>query len=101
MYAGKVVEYAPVVDLFERPRHPYTIGLFRSLPDLAKPGERLATIPGIVPPANRFPSGCRFRTRCPIATAQCAELEPPLLVPKGASNGHTVACHRLEEALAL
>lgn len=101
MYAGKVVEYAPVVDLFERPRHPYTIGLFRSLPDLAKPGERLATIPGIVPPANRFPSGCRFRTRCPIATAQCAELEPALLVPKGAANGHTVACHHLEEALAL
>ena len=101
MYAGKIVEYAPVAALFERPRHPYTIGLFRSLPDLAKPGERLATIPGIVPAATRFPSGCRFRTRCPIATGHCAEVEPQLLVPKGAANGHAVACHRLEEALAL
>ncbi|MDA0948299.1 MAG: ABC transporter ATP-binding protein, partial [Planctomycetota bacterium] len=60
MYAGKVVEYADVETLFGRPRHPYTIGLFRSLPDLAGPGERLVTIPGIVPSANAFPSGCRF-----------------------------------------
>ena len=99
IYAGKIVEHAPVEDLFGHPRHPYTIGLFRSLPDLAAPGERLATIPGIVPAANRFPSGCRFRTRCSIATSLCAELEPPLVdygVP-----GHAVACHHLEEAAKL
>jgi oligopeptide/dipeptide ABC transporter ATP-binding protein len=97
MYAGKVVEYASVEELFASPRHPYTIGLFRSLPDLAPPGERLATIPGIVPPATRFPSGCRFRTRCPLASDKCAAQEPPL-VPIGPSSGHTVACHHLEEA---
>jgi oligopeptide/dipeptide ABC transporter ATP-binding protein len=105
MYAGKVVEYASVEDLFERPRHPYTIGLLHSLPDLAPPGERLKTIPGIVPSAFAFPSGCRFRTRCPIATSKCAEIEPPLVPlpgePTDADHVHTVACHHLEEALKL
>ena len=104
MYAGKVVEYAPVDELFGRPRHPYTVGLFRSLPDLAPPGERLATIPGIVPPATDFPSGCRFRTRCPLATAHCAAVEPQLVpLESNAAPGteHTVACHYLEEAARL
>jgi len=97
MYAGKVVEYARVEDLFGRPRHPYTIGLFRSLPDLAPPGQRLSTIPGIVPAATRFPEGCRFRARCSIATDLCGTSEPPLL-PLSDDGGHTVACHHLEEA---
>ncbi|MEM7306508.1 MAG: ABC transporter ATP-binding protein [Planctomycetota bacterium] len=100
MYAGKVVEYAPVEELFARPRHPYTIGLFRSLPDLAKPGERLATIPGIVPSAFAFPSGCRYRTRCPIARDECAAAEPPLAA-LDQDGVHTVACHLLEEAAKL
>ena len=100
MYAGKVVEYSEVNELFARPQHPYTIGLFRSLPDLAVEGERLNTIPGIVPSAFNFPSGCRFRTRCPIATDRCAE-EEPLLVPLKDGGEHTVACHHLEEALEL
>jgi peptide/nickel transport system ATP-binding protein len=102
MYAGKVVEYATVESLFEAPRHPYTIGLFRSLPDLAQPGERLQTIPGIVPSAYAFPSGCRFRTRCPLADDHCAQVEPLLENVAGADEDvHTVACHRLEEAAAL
>ncbi len=98
MYAGKVVEYASVERLFNAPRHPYTIGLFRSLPDLAGDrAGRLPTIPGIVPSAFRFPSGCRFRTRCPIATERCAREEPPLVaVPD--DPDHQVACHYLEEA---
>jgi peptide/nickel transport system ATP-binding protein len=100
MYAGKVVEYAPVEALFAQPRHPYTIGLLRSLPELAAPGERLATIPGIVPPATRFPSGCRFRTRCSLAQARCAELEPPL-APLPDLPEHRVACHYLEAASRL
>jgi peptide/nickel transport system ATP-binding protein/oligopeptide transport system ATP-binding protein len=97
MYAGKVVEYATVGDLFAAPKHPYAIGLFRSLPDLAPPGRRLATIPGMVPSATHFPSGCRFRTRCAIATERCAR-EEPALVPLAAGSSHTVACHHLEEA---
>ncbi len=100
MYAGKVVEYSEVNELFARPHHPYTIGLFRSLPDLASEGERLNTIPGIVPSAFNFPSGCRFRTRCPIATERCAAEEPPL-VPLEEGAEHTVACHHLKEALEL
>lgn len=97
MYAGKVVEYAAVEDLFAKPRHPYAIGLFKSLPDLAHSGERLYTIPGIVPSAFNFPTGCRFRTRCPIATDKCASDEPPLVQLESGSS-HTVACHHLEEA---
>ncbi len=108
MYAGKVVEHASASELFERPRHPYTMGLLRSLPQLARPGQRLATIPGVVPSATRFPSGCRFRTRCGFATALCA-LEEPLLLPLqrpsanepalagGRRDPHSVACHHLEE----
>jgi len=96
MYAGKVVEHAPADALFARPRHPYTIGLLRSLPQLARPGERLATIPGVVPSATRFPSGCRFRTRCAFATGLCATDEPELLALDG-EVAHTVACHHLAE----
>jgi oligopeptide/dipeptide ABC transporter ATP-binding protein len=101
MYAGKVVEYADVNTLFAKPAHPYTIGLFSSLPDLAGKGDRLVTIPGIVPSATNFPSGCRFRTRCPIATDKCAAEEPPLQAIEDAGHGHTVACHHLEGAAAL
>jgi peptide/nickel transport system ATP-binding protein len=101
MYAGKVVEYAAVEDLFGKPRHPYTIGLLRSLPDLAGKGERLTTIPGMVPSATHFPSGCRFRTRCSLATERCAKEEPLLTPVEGSGAGHALACHHTEEALEL
>jgi peptide/nickel transport system ATP-binding protein/oligopeptide transport system ATP-binding protein len=101
MYAGKVVEYASAEALFETPRHPYTIGLFRSLPDLARPGERLHAIQGTVPSAFHFPSGCRFRTRCPLARERCAAVEPPLEAVPGSGAVHTAACHFLEEAQTL
>jgi oligopeptide/dipeptide ABC transporter ATP-binding protein len=100
MYAGRVVEYASADDIFDRPRHPYTIGLMRSLPDLAVAGERLTTIPGIVPSATNFPSGCRFRTRCPLATDRCTS-EVPALEPVEAGSAHTSACHHLDEAQEL
>lgn len=89
MYGGKVVEYADVTSLFEHPKHPYTIGLFNSLPSLGPRKDRLDTIPGMVPKPQDFPSGCRFRNRCPLAEKLC-ETEPPL---KELSPGHTVACH--------
>jgi len=97
MYAGKVVERAPVDSLFDRPRHPYTIGLFRALPDLAAPRARLRAIPGMVPAAHRFPAGCRFRTRCSLASDRCARVEPAL-EPLAPGSPHAVACHHLEEA---
>src|SRR5690606_569799 len=67
MYLGRVVERAPVAELFRAPRHPYTQGLFRSLPRLGERKARLDAIPGAVPPLHAVPSGCRFRTRCPLA----------------------------------
>ncbi|MEZ6019247.1 MAG: dipeptide ABC transporter ATP-binding protein DppD, partial [Planctomycetota bacterium] len=100
MYAGRVVEYAKVQDLFDAPRHPYTKGLLRSLPDMVAPGERLTTIPGIVPSAERFPSGCRFRTRCPLAAERCSAEVPPL-EPVPGSTEHLAACFFLEEAREL
>jgi oligopeptide/dipeptide ABC transporter ATP-binding protein len=92
MYAGKIVEQAAVNDLFERPMHPYTQGLFRSLPNLAEKKAELEAIPGAVPNPLDFPSGCHFRTRCPLAQEICKE-EPPLreLAPQ-----HLVACHFAE-----
>ena len=93
MYAGKIVESAPVVLLFEHPKHPYTQGLFRSLPTLTKKKKQLAVIPGAVPSPLDFPSGCRFRTRCLMAQEICKQ-EPPLreILP-----GHWSACHFAEE----
>jgi len=91
MYAGRIVERAPVVELFERPRHPYTIGLLRSLPSVATPGSRLPAIEGTVPEPGAYPSGCRFRTRCPIAREECARRDPAL-----EAHGRPpalVACH--------
>ncbi|MEX1025621.1 MAG: ABC transporter ATP-binding protein [Planctomycetota bacterium] len=96
MYAGKVVEFADVHGLFENPKHPYTVGLFKSLPDLAAPGERLYTIPGMVPSAYRFPEGCRFAPRCPLATDVCRREEPPLL-SIAENSAHTVACHHSDQ----
>ena len=88
MYAGKVIEQAPVNELFDNPRHPYTLGLFASLPRVDQTKSRLETIEGSVPPATHFPEGCRFRERCKWAGPECTK-EPPLLQIGG---GHTVAC---------
>jgi oligopeptide/dipeptide ABC transporter ATP-binding protein len=65
MYASRIVESATVEDLFDRPQHPYTEGLFRSVPKLGAHAERLMTIPGTVPNPARFPTGCKFHPRCP------------------------------------
>ena len=89
MYAGKIVESAPVAAIFADPQHPYTIGLLGSIPRLGEYRERLATIEGSVPsPANQ-PKGCRFSPRCPFADARC-RAEPPPLRPLG--TDHAVAC---------
>ncbi len=90
MYAGKIVESAPVKQIFADPQHPYTIGLLGSIPRLGEYRERLATIEGTVPsPANQ-PKGCRFSPRCPFSDARCRD-EPPPLRDVGAP-GHAVAC---------
>jgi peptide/nickel transport system ATP-binding protein len=83
MYAGKVVERARTAELFEQPRHPYTRGLLASVPGLREPivagaRKRLPTIEGMVPDLLHLPTGCRFRSRCPLAMPICAEREPTL-----------------------
>ncbi len=89
MYAGKIVETAPVRDLFGDPQHPYTIGLLGSIPRLDADRERLSTIEGTVPSPSNQPKGCRFSPRCPFADRRCREEPPPLLE---ISPGHHAAC---------
>ena len=79
MYASKVVEYAPVAELFANPLHPYTAGLFNSRPEPGKPkDERLTTIPGMVPSPLAFQAGCKFHPRCQYCQDVCRSDEPPL-----------------------
>jgi oligopeptide/dipeptide ABC transporter ATP-binding protein len=78
MYAGQIVEEAPTDRLFARPSHPYTQGLFASVPRITGPVERLSPIGGSVPPPGAWPTGCRFRPRCPKAFDK-SETMPPLL----------------------
>jgi oligopeptide/dipeptide ABC transporter ATP-binding protein len=94
MYGGRVVETSSVEDLFDGPRHPYAQGLFRSLPRIDAVIDRLAVIPGMVPPATAFPSGCRFRNRCDFATDACAAQLPELERVDGRADRHA-ACVRL------
>jgi peptide/nickel transport system ATP-binding protein/oligopeptide transport system ATP-binding protein len=79
MYAGRIVEEGPVQRIFDDPRHPYTQGLLRALPRLDEPSHELAVIPGQVPSPTAWPSGCRFRPRCPFAWDLCAAEEPGLI----------------------
>ncbi len=92
MYAGKVVERAPCVDLFAAPQHPYTRGLMRSVPGYAgNAGKtRLPTISGVVPDLSRLPTGCRFQERCDEVHERCRREEPRLITLKG---GRASACH--------
>ena len=92
MYAGKVVEEAPVKELFKEPLHPYTQGLLRSIPRIdtaAVQKKRLEAIPGVVPSLLHLPQGCRFAPRCQFVKPMYTEKEPPL---KEVKPGHKVAC---------
>lgn len=89
MYGGKIVERATVEQLFNAPKHPYTLGLLESIPRLGVKQKRLKTIPGIVPSLGRFPQGCRFQDRCPFVTSACKTEAPTLRTLK---DGTEVAC---------
>jgi peptide/nickel transport system ATP-binding protein/oligopeptide transport system ATP-binding protein len=89
MYAGKVVEHGKTADIFDHPSHPYTLGLFNSLPDISRRGQKLAIIGGNVPSPLEFPSGCRFHPRCPFVDARCRSELPPLV---DGAPGHASAC---------
>ena len=90
MYAGEVVEEAPVRELFAAAHHPYTEGLLTAMPRVGQARERLTVIPGTVPPPTAWPDGCRFRDRCPYSWDRCASEHPPLY---DVAPGHTSRCH--------
>ena len=90
MYAGRIVEEAPVNDIFHRPLHPYTEGLMASIPGRGNRGEDLKTIRGMVPNLTHLPAGCHFHPRCPLAEGICRQ-ESPVLNER--QDGHRVSCH--------
>lgn len=96
MYAGRVVETGPVSDIFNNPKHPYTVGLLRGLPSLDRDIDRLVPIAGQPPNLHSLPSGCAFRNRCSLARDrdECIENVPQLLA---AGPGHSSACHFANE----
>ena len=96
MYAGKVVETAPVEELFSNPKHPYTVGLMNSMPSLADEEKRLNTIEGSVPNPLYLPKGCYFADRCPYVTDRCKEGQPTDTKIK---SRHHVWCFKVEEEM--
>jgi peptide/nickel transport system permease protein len=97
MYAGQIVEGCTTEELFDRPLHPYTVGLLASHPSHAGHGGRLPTLAGQVPPPGSWPSGCRFAGRCPYAVEECGAAPIPLEAP---AAGRASRCIRIEQALA-
>jgi peptide/nickel transport system ATP-binding protein len=91
MYAGQIVERAPVDELFERPEHPYTVGLLGSIPQIDHRVEHLATIEGTVPDMTAPPAGCRFAPRCPLAINECRTAPPPVI---SVGRAHVTRCLR-------
>ncbi|MFZ3590451.1 ABC transporter ATP-binding protein [Bacillus sp. DJP31] len=95
MYAGKVVEEGSVYDIFDKPLHPYTIGLLRSIPTTdGNRADRLLSIPGSIPNFSNLPSGCRFHPRCEFTTEKCKQEEPSLTLT---DEHRSIACWHYEE----
>ena len=93
MYAGEIVEYGSLEDIFDHTAHPYTIGLMDSIPSLDQDVERLKPIPGLMPDPTDLPEGCSFSPRCPRACDICRKQSPP---NTEIAPGHFVRCHRPE-----
>ena len=89
MYAGEVVEIGPVAEIFARPAHPYTEGLFRAIPRIDRSDQTLSSIAGQVPSIDRMPEGCRFAARCPLREPACVQATPGLAA---IGPGHAVRC---------
>jgi len=98
MYAGQIIEEAPVRELFLQPKHPYTAALLKTMPNLETEMTRLPSIPGTVPPAYALPDGCRFAPRCPFVMAHCHQRTPE---PRLIQPNHSVRCHLFTEEGAL
>lgn len=96
MYAGNVIEYTDKVQLFTSPKHPYTVGLFNSIPDIESDVERLKPIKGLMPDPTNLPSGCPFHPRCDKAMSSCSKRVPK---NKEVAPGHFVKCLLYEEGV--
>ncbi len=94
MYAGSIVEYGTLEDIFKRTKHPYTEGLFNSLPNINARGTRLIPIPGLMPDPTNLPVGCAFAPRCKYATEKCRQAPPTL---HQISDTHKVVCTAYDE----
>ncbi len=90
MYAGRLVEVGERTEVLAGARHPYTQGLLRAMPALGRRGAPLAEIPGVVPPPDEWPKGCRFATRCPRVLPVCHDVDPE---PTRLAPGHETRCH--------
>jgi peptide/nickel transport system ATP-binding protein/oligopeptide transport system ATP-binding protein len=98
MYAGRVIEEAPVAQVFDHPIHPYTRGLLECVPSITEDRARLIAIPGTLPDPARRPPGCRYSVRCRYAQPSCSDALPPLILEEA---DHWAACLRAKELAAL
>jgi peptide/nickel transport system ATP-binding protein len=89
VYAGEIIEYGTLEDVYEDTRHPYTKGLFDSLPDIDVKSDRLRVIKGLMPDPSNLPKGCKFHPRCPKCLPECSEVKIPEIE---VSSGHLVRC---------
>jgi oligopeptide/dipeptide ABC transporter ATP-binding protein len=96
MYAGRIVESGPILDIYRQPAHPYTAGLMQSIPRVDRKGNRLCPIPGVPPDPSDIPAGCAFHPRCSLARKKCREEVP---VSYEVSAFWHSSCHFFEEAL--
>lgn len=94
MYAGEIIEFGSLADVFDHPTHPYTKGLFGALPDMSENSDRLNPIVGLPPDPSNLPEGCKFHPRCPYATSACREKAIPMLDIGGK---HQCRCLKAQE----
>lgn len=94
VYAGRIVEYGNLESIYNNPKHPYTNGLFGSIPDFSKKAHRLNPIRGLMPDPSNLPEGCAFAERCPNATDECRKRQPPVVEVE---PGHSVRCLMFEK----
>ena len=94
MYAGKIVEYGAVADIYDNPIHPYATGLVRSFPNIQAERQQVKSLPGFPPNLLMPPEGCRFHPRCPLMEEICMQREPELI--EVGPNNHKVACHKVD-----
>jgi peptide/nickel transport system ATP-binding protein len=98
MYAGRIVEAGPVKEIISAPRHPYTIGLMKSVPSNNPRGQALYQIPGMAPSAENLPEGCAFRPRCTAASGTCHQVPESVNLSEDGTSEHLIRCFNPEKA---